>query len=85
LFIESCGDYVTLFLSDKKLVVHGTLKSWEEKLQGNSFQKVHRTNLVNVQKIDHIDGNLVHISNHKLPIAESYRQNLLEKLFGKES
>lgn len=85
LFIESCGDYVTLFLSDKKLVVHGTLKSWEEKLQGNSFQKVHRTNLVNVQKIDHIDGNLVHISTHKLPIAESYRQNLLEKMFGKES
>jgi len=81
LFIESCGDYVSLYLADKKLVVHGTLKSWEEKLQGNSFQKVHRTNLVNLHKIDHIDGNLVYIGSHRLPLSESYRQNLLEQLF----
>jgi DNA-binding LytR/AlgR family response regulator len=81
LFIESCGDYVSLYLADKKLVVHGTLKSWEEKLQGNSFQKVHRTNLVNLHKIDHIDGNLVYIGSHRLPLSESYRQNLLEQMF----
>jgi len=82
LFVEACGDYVSIFLSDKKLVVHGTLKSWEEKLKGKAFQKVHRTNLVNLQKISHVEGNLVHIGSHKLPISESYRQELLEKMFG---
>lgn len=81
LYVEACGDYVFLHLSDKKLVVHGTLKSWEERLNGFSFQKVHRTSIVNLQKIDNIEGNLVRIGSHKLPLSESYKSDLLERMF----
>lgn len=81
LFIETCGDYVSLQLADKKLVVHGTLKSWEEKLKGLSFLKVHRTAMVNLLKIDHIEGNLIHIRQHKLPLAEPYKSELFERMF----
>ena len=81
LFVEACGDYVSIYCTDKKLVVHGTLKSWEEKLKASSFQKVHRTTIVNLQRIDHIEGNQIYIGQHKLPIAEPYKAQLLEKLF----
>jgi DNA-binding LytR/AlgR family response regulator len=81
--IETCGDYVTLFCHDKKLVVHGTLKSWEEKLKGLSFLKVHRTTIVNLQKIDHLEGNLVQVGEHKIPVSEPFREQLLEQLFGR--
>ena len=84
LFVEACGDYVTIKCTDKKLVVHGTLKSWEEKLKGFSFHKVHRTALVNIQKIDHIEGNLVHIGAHKIPLSESCKQNFLEQLYDRQ-
>ena len=82
-FIETCGDYVTIFCADKKLVVHGTLKSWEEKLKGSSFLKVHRTTIVNLQKIDHIEGNMIQVGDHKLPVSEQYKEQLLEQLLGK--
>jgi DNA-binding LytR/AlgR family response regulator len=82
LFIETCGDYVTLFCSGKKLMVHGTLKSWEEKLKGLSFLKVHRTVIVNLQKIDHLEGNRISIGEHKLPVSEQFREQLLERLEG---
>ncbi len=81
-FIETCGDYVSIQCSDKKLVVHGTLKSWEEKLKGSLFLKVHRTVLVNLQKIDHLEGNLICIGEHKLPVSEPYKEQLLERLGG---
>jgi len=81
LFIEACGDYVILRLPDKKLVVHGTLKSWEEKLKGHLFQKVHRTNLVNLQKISHVEGNIVHIGEHKIPLSDAYKSDLLGQMF----
>jgi DNA-binding LytR/AlgR family response regulator len=81
LCVEACGDYVTVFCTDKKLVVHGTLKSWEEKLERFSFQKVHRTSLVNIRKISHIEGNLIHVGSHKLPMSESYKQVLIELMF----
>jgi len=85
LFIETCGDYVTLFCSGKKLVVHGTLKSWEEKLKGLSFLKIHRTAIINLQKIDHLEGNLVCIGEHKLPVSEPFKEQLLERMGGSEA
>ncbi|MDP3432674.1 MAG: LytTR family DNA-binding domain-containing protein [Bacteroidota bacterium] len=81
--IETCGDYVTIFCTDKKLVVHGTLKSWEEKLKASSFMKVHRTTIVNLSKIDHIEGNQIQIGVHKLPVSEQFKEQLLERIFGK--
>lgn len=80
LFVETCGDYVMLYCTGKKLVIHGTLKSWEEKLKGWPFMKVHRTAIVNLQKIDHIEGNQIGIGEHKLPVAEQYKEQLLERL-----
>jgi DNA-binding LytR/AlgR family response regulator len=82
LFVETCGDYVALQCSAKKLVVHGTLKSWEEKLRGSSFLKVHRTTVVNIQKIDHLEGNLICIGEHKLPVSEPFKEQLLERIGG---
>jgi DNA-binding LytR/AlgR family response regulator len=81
LFIEACGDYVSIQLPGKKLVVHGTLKSWEERLDGDLFQKVHRTNLVNLRKIDHLEGNLIYMGSYKVPFSDTYKPNLLERMF----
>jgi len=83
-FIETCGDYVTIFCSDKKLVVHGTLKTWEEKLKGSGFIKVHRTNIVNLSKIDHLEGNQIQIGEHKLPVSEQFKEQLMELMLGKD-
>jgi DNA-binding LytR/AlgR family response regulator len=80
-FIESCGDYVSVHCTDKKLVVHGTMKSWEERLKTFSFLKVHRTIIVNLHQIDHLEGNQVYINRHKLPLAEPFKAQLLERMF----
>jgi two-component system response regulator LytT len=82
-FIETCGDYVTIFATDKKLLVHGTLKTWEEKLRSSGFLKVHRTNIVNLSRIDHLEGNQIQIGEHKLPVSEQFREQLLERMLGK--
>lgn len=82
LSVEACGDYVTVHCSDRKLIVHGTLKSWEEKLKGLSFLKIHRTTIVNVAKIDHLDGNMVKVGTLSLPVSEPYREDLLAQITG---
>lgn len=83
LFVEACGDYTTICCTDKKLIAHETLKSWEEKLKGHFFQKIHRSIIINLQKIDHIDGNLAIIGKHKLLISEAYREQLITLLLGR--
>lgn len=47
--------------------------------------KVHRTTIVNFQKIDHLEGNQIFISRHILPVAEPYKAQLLEKMFKQPS
>jgi DNA-binding LytR/AlgR family response regulator len=83
LYVESCGDYTTVCCTDKKLIAHETLKSWEEKLKGHSFLKIHRSIIINLQKIDHIEGNMAIIGKHKLVVSEAYREQLITMLLGK--
>jgi DNA-binding LytR/AlgR family response regulator len=45
------------------------------------FQKVHRTNLVNLRKIDHLEGNLIYMGSYKVPFSDTYKPNLLERMF----
>lgn len=80
LFVESCGDYVQVYCTRKKLMVHGTLKSWEEKLTGSQFLKIHRTIIVNLQKVEHIDGNTICMEGHRLPVSEQYKEHILNQL-----
>lgn len=82
LLVEACGDYVSIVCADKKLVVHGTLRSWEEKLSGGSFLKVHRTAIVNLRKVDHLEGNQLQVHGHTIPVSEQYKDQLLKQLFG---
>lgn len=79
-FVEACADYVALHFADKKLMVHGTLKEWEEKLKKTCFMRVHRTIIMNLGKIEHIDGNIIVAGRHKLPLAESCKALLLERM-----
>lgn len=79
-FIEACGDYSSICCIDKKLITHETMKNWELKLEGFAFQKIHRSFIVNLQKIDHIEGNLVITGKYKIPISESYHDQLISEL-----
>jgi len=83
LYIESCGDYTTVCCTDKKLIAHETLKNWEEQLKDYSFQKIHRSIIINLQKIDHVEGNMAIIGKHKLVISEAYREQLITRLLGR--
>jgi len=83
LYIEACGDYTSVFCTDKKLITHETLKSWEEKLKGYSFQKIHRSVLINLQKVDHIDGNKAVIGKYKVIVSEAYREQLISQLLAR--
>ena len=80
-WIEGCGDYIKIHLdSEKILVVHDTIKRFIENLPGETFMRVHRSHVINVSKIEYIEGNMVHIGKISIPLSPSYRQELLDRL-----
>jgi DNA-binding LytR/AlgR family response regulator len=78
-FAESAGDYVTLHTNDHKITFYATLKDFNEQLPSHLFCRIHRTYVVAIKRINFIEGNLVHLGNHKLPIGKSYKENFMNK------
>jgi DNA-binding LytR/AlgR family response regulator len=82
LHLEAMGDYVRIATTQKKLTVHMTLKAISDKLPEDRFIRIHRSHIVAVDKIDSFADNMVNIQKTALPVSESFRLPLLERLNG---
>jgi DNA-binding LytR/AlgR family response regulator len=80
LYIESLGDYVKYFTSTKNYVTLSTLKAVEEKMCSNNFMKVHRSYIVNLQKIKDIQDNTLVIEGKVIPISKSYKSDVMNRI-----
>jgi DNA-binding LytR/AlgR family response regulator len=80
LFIESMGDYVKFVTRDKKYITHNSMSNLEEKVNKNCFMRVHRSYIINMQKIDDIRENDLHINGVEIPISKNLKAEVLKKL-----
>ncbi|WP_175454131.1 LytR/AlgR family response regulator transcription factor [Algoriphagus alkaliphilus] len=78
LYISSATPYVEFFTAEKKYLQQGTLKSFSKKLDPSVFVQIHKTTLVNVQKVNSIisrgngDYDLLLINGHELRLSRNY-------------
>ncbi len=80
LFVQALGDYATIHTISGKYTIHITMKSLEEKLPAKKFQRVHRSYIVAIPKISTVTDSAVHIDNKPIPLADSYKTQLTDKL-----
>lgn len=80
LFIESMGNYVLIHTSSSKEITYSSLKSLLEFLPDNLFIQVHRSYIVQTSKVQAIEGNMLIIGTHKIPIARNLRDEVLNAL-----
>ncbi|WP_415373049.1 LytR/AlgR family response regulator transcription factor [Patiriisocius sp. Uisw_047] len=78
--VEAKGDYILIKTDDKNYTVHSTLKKIEEKLSDSSFLKVHRSYIININKIIDIEDNSILIAKDVIPISRSNRPELMKRL-----
>lgn len=77
-FIEGVENYVAIYTSDEKIITHTTLRTILQKLPPERFVQVHKSYLVNIDKIDSIEGNLLGIGKNKIPLSRTYKETALE-------
>ena len=80
LFLESMRDYVKFVTPSRNFMTYSTLKNMEEKLNGQTFLKVHRSYIVNLSKIDDIRGNTIYILGNQIPIGKGHKEDLEARL-----
>lgn len=79
LYIESIRDYVNIRTAGEEYIVLDTLRSMESQLS-DKFVRVHKSFIINLDKIKSIGAKKLILSEQEIPIGDSYRANLLERL-----
>ena len=81
-YIEGLKDYVIIKTENSRIVTLQTMKSLEEKLPQNIFKRIHRSYIINLNKIKSVIANDVEImiggEKSKLPIGKNYKDDLLD-------
>ncbi|MDB5272057.1 MAG: response regulator of the LytR/AlgR family [Chitinophagaceae bacterium] len=80
LYIEAMADYVIIQTEDCKYIVHYTMKGIQDKLPADRFVRVHRSYIVNMDKIHAIDNQEVIIKEKRIPIGASNKDYFFSRL-----
>ncbi len=78
--LQAMGDYVRVFSAQGKLMVSKTMKSMLKSLPERKFVRVHRSFIINIDHIDNIEDHSIAVGNQIIPISESLKNDLMEKL-----
>ena len=79
LYIESIKDYIRIHTLAAKLVIKHGISAFEKKLDSR-FIRVHRSYIVNSQKVTAYTKQDVEIDKIEIPIGDLYKKKALERL-----
>lgn len=78
-YIKAYGNYLKLFLGAEKIMIYERMNAMETKLP-TGFARVHKSFIVNIDRIKKLERNRLYIGDQEIPIGNYYRKVLLDKL-----
>lgn len=80
LFVEALGSYCCVHLDGgHDMTLSFTLAEITPKLQASFFLRVHRSYIVNMDRIDAFIGNMLCIGNHRIPVSKQHRTEVMRQ------
>jgi DNA-binding LytR/AlgR family response regulator len=80
LYLEKDGNYITVHLKDKKILIRENMTDIFEIVPEEGFVRVHKSFVVAVKHITMIEVHQLIINGEKIPIGGTYRDNLRTRL-----
>lgn len=75
LYIESLKDYIKIHFDNEMLIIKESISNFEQRIDSR-FVRVHRSYIVNQEKITAFTKNDVEIGNIEIPIGNSYKNSI---------
>ena len=79
-WIEAFGDYVKIITEDDSHLVLSTMKAFEKELPKDKFIRVHKSYIINVNKVDTFNSKYAEIDTFKIPLSRNKKDSLIEAL-----
>lgn len=78
LYIEALQKYIRIYTTKEKIITLLSITKILELLPADQFFRIHRSFVLNIDKIDNIEGNMVKIGTYTLTISKGQREHFLE-------
>jgi two-component system LytT family response regulator len=79
-FVEALGDYINIYTDKGRHTLLSTMKAILAKLEPFHFTRIHKSYIVNMNRVQKIAGSKVILANRELPIGRVFKQNLKKQL-----
>ena len=82
-WVEALGDYIKIITENENLIVLSSMKSISDKLPNDRFLRIHRSYIVNLNRVEKFGCTSVEIDQHQLPMSRKQKRKLellLEKV-----
>jgi len=84
IFVEGLKNYVVIHTADEKHITYLSMIEIEKALPPARFMRIHKSYIINVDKIKSIDGNSVVLTSRvELPIGNSFKEAFLNLINAK--
>ncbi|GGW32517.1 DNA-binding response regulator [Arenibacter certesii] len=77
LWVEAYGDYIKIISKDKNMLILSTMKAFNDQLPSDKFLRIHKSFIVNLDKIDKFNGSSVEIDGKIIPLSR-HKKELLQ-------
>ena len=78
IYIEGMRDYRRIHTVDKKIMTLQTFKELEDEIPTSIVCRVHKSFMVNIDKIESIERDRIKIKDVLIPISETYKKSFFE-------
>ena len=79
-WLQAMDNYVIIQTKEDQFVIHATMKDIETKLPPEKFMRVHRSFIIALDKISHMDEGAVVINDKTIPIGKSYKEVFMNRI-----
>jgi len=79
-YIEALGDYVKFVTDKDSFVVLSTMKFFENQLPPERFLRIHKSYIVNLEKIERYNSRNIEIDKQQIPLSRHKKAELVEAL-----
>ena len=73
-YIESLKDYIKICMGEKEIVARYKISDLEAEISNRGFLRVHRSFIVNMQKVTAFSAAGIELGKYEIPVGISYRE-----------
>ncbi|AXG74317.1 DNA-binding response regulator [Flavobacterium arcticum] len=75
-WVEAFGDYIKIITEDGTHLVLSTMKAFEAELPEDKFLRVHKSFIVNIDRVERFNSRFAEIGSTQIPLSRNKKDNL---------